>query len=84
MTHKANDLIISQNANLRFDIPDEPVCFESSYQSGTGKFYPEFFLNEYSTNVLAASYEPVIARKLLKRNFALMVEMRKLSQKRFK
>jgi len=63
---KAIDLIINQDPNLGFDIQNEPICFESSYQAGTGKSYPEYLLNEYATNVLAASYDPVIARKLLK------------------
>jgi hypothetical protein len=63
---KAIDLIINQSPNLGFDIQNEPICLESSYQAGTGKSYLEYNLNEYATNVLAASYDPVIARKLLK------------------
>jgi hypothetical protein len=58
-------LIINQNPNLGFDIQNEPICLESSYQAGTGKSYPEYLLNEYATNVLVASYDPVIAQKLL-------------------
>jgi hypothetical protein len=54
-------LIINQNPNLDFDIQSEPLCFESSYQAGTGKSYSEYLLNEYAANVLAASYDPIIA-----------------------
>ena len=67
----------NQNPNLGFDTMDEPVCFKSFYQSGTGKNYDEYFLNEYATNVLAASYNPVITRKIIK----LIKELKKVITK---
>jgi len=45
---------------------DEPICIESSYSDVQNKSRAEYLLNEYATNVLAASYDPVNARKLLK------------------
>lgn len=62
---KAIDLIINFNPNLG-SIQDEPICIENQYIAQNGKSNPEFLLNEYATNVLAASYDPVIARKLIK------------------
>jgi len=53
-------LIINLNANLR-SIQDEPICLESQYIAANGKSNPEYNLNEYATNVLAASYDPIIA-----------------------
>jgi len=44
---------------------DEPICIESSYNDAQNKLRTEYLLNEYATNVLAASYDPVIARNLL-------------------
>jgi phage regulator Rha-like protein len=62
---KAIDLIVNLNANLR-SIQDEPICCENQYIAQNGKTNPEYLLNEFAANVLAASYDPVIARKLLK------------------
>jgi len=62
---KAIDLIYEYSSNLS-SIQDEPICIESQYIAPNGKSNPEYLLNEFATNVLAASYDPVIARKLLK------------------
>lgn len=72
----AIDFIDSQNSNLSFDT-QEPVCIESVYTSGTGKEYSEYLLNEDAASVLATSYDPVIARKLIK----LIKELRKAVDK---
>jgi hypothetical protein len=45
---------------------DERVAVQSQYADKKGEFRNEYFLNEFATNVLAASHDPVIARKLLK------------------
>lgn len=62
---RAIDLICEYSPNL-VPIQDEPICIKSQYVASNGKSNPEYLLNEYATNVLAASYDPVIARKLIK------------------
>jgi phage regulator Rha-like protein len=73
---RAIDLIVKLNASLRSinseytpnlgATNDEPICIEHQYVASNGKSNPQYLLNEYAANVLAASYDPVIARKLLK------------------
>jgi Rha family phage regulatory protein len=62
---KAIDLIINTSSNLS-SLNDEPVAVQSPYADKKGEFRNEYLLNEFATNVLAASHDPVIARKLLK------------------
>lgn len=62
---KAIDLISNLNPNLG-STQNEPICIESQYLGSNGKPNPEYRLNEYAAQVLAASYDPVIARKLIK------------------
>jgi hypothetical protein len=57
-------LISNADPNLG-SLNDESVAVPQ-YADKKGEFRNEYLLNEFATNVLAASYDPVIARKLLK------------------